>query len=41
MLIQMQYTKNNNTGKVYSSAVQTQSDIIASHYNHSFLSITM
>ena len=28
-------------GEVYSSAVQTQSDIIASHYNHSILSITM
>jgi len=27
--------------EVYSSAVQIQSDIIASHYNHSILSITM
>jgi len=28
-------------GEDYSSTVQTQSDIIASHYNHSILSITM
>ena len=30
-----------DAGEVYSSAVQTQSDIIASYYNHSILSITM
>jgi len=30
-----------DAGEVYSSAVQIQSDIIASHCNHSVLSITM
>ena len=44
MLIErMRYSYSNqwDTGEVYSSAVQTLSDVIASHYNHSILSNTV